>query len=99
MNQDSIAEVGIDEDGQLYVRPSVTSFEYIYRTATEVNWDASKRRLSGPKPREWTYVDWFKQIVMAAADEYGTALKLTSDTEWSNVPAPLQAQIASFAHD
>ena len=76
MAQDDIAEVGIDVVGRLYVRPISTFFDYIYRAAMEVSWDAATRRLLSPKPREWTYLDWFKQTVAAAADEYGTVLRV-----------------------
>jgi hypothetical protein len=97
MLKDTIAEIGIDDAGRLYVRPASRSFEHVYRAAMEVYWDASNGWLFSPKPREWTYVDGFKQIVAAAADEYGTALNVTSDTAWSNVPTSLQAQIESLA--
>lgn len=97
MTEESIAEVGIDDEARLYVRPATASFDYIYRAAMEVNWDASTRRLFSPKPREWTYLDWFKQIIAAAADEYGTALRLTSDTGWTKIPASLRAEIEGFA--
>jgi len=39
MVEDEIAEVGIDHDGRLYVRPTGHSFPYIYRAAKEVSWD------------------------------------------------------------
>ncbi len=97
MMQDTIQEVGIDEEGRLYVRPFRSSFEHIGRAAMEVNWDAPNRRLFGPKPREWRYVDWFKQIVAAPADEYGTTLSLTADTIWSNVPSALRAEIEAVS--
>jgi hypothetical protein len=93
MREDTIAEVGIDEEGRLYVRPCSDSFEHTWRAAMEVSWDASKHRLFGPKPRDWSYVDWFKQIVAAAADECGARLKLTSETAWLNVPASLRTEI------
>lgn len=96
MAQDTIEEVGIDKEGRLYVRPSTLSFEYIWRAAMEVNWDGSKRRLFGPKPREWTYVDWFKQIVAAAADEHGTTLRLSADTKWSNIPSAVRVEIEAL---
>ncbi len=93
MTEDAISEVGIDSEGRLYVRPSSVSFEYIYRAAMEVNWDAKERRLFSPRPREWTYADWFRQIVAAAADEYGIRLKLTIETTWSNIAEPLKNEI------
>ncbi|WP_162806807.1 hypothetical protein [Sphingosinicella terrae] len=96
MNTDTIAEVGIDEEGRLYVRPSTHAFQQIWRAAMEVNWDESERRLFGPRPREWSYVDWFRQIVAAPADEYGTRLSLTPETAWTNVPASLRAEIEAL---
>ena len=72
MTDDTIAEVGIDEEGRLYVRPSTQSFEHIWRAAMQVNWDVAQHRLFGPRPREWSYVDWFRKIVAALADEYDT---------------------------
>lgn len=97
MQDETIAEVGVDEEGRLYVRPSAMSFDYIYRAAMEVHWDAVERRLFSPKPREWTYTQWFAQIVAAAADEYGVCLKVTPTTVWSNVPDQLRSAIAESA--
>ena len=94
--EDAIAEVGIDGEGRLYLRPCSMSFDHIWRAAMEVNWDASKRWLFGPKPREWTYADWFKQIVAAAADEYGARLRVTSETAWSNIPTALRNEIEAL---
>jgi hypothetical protein len=96
MREDSIAQVGIDGDGRLFVKPTSMSFHYIYRAGMEAGWDASERRLFGAKPREWTYLDWFKQIVAAAADEYRTRLRLTPDTVWSDIPPALRAEISSL---
>jgi len=96
MTDETIAEVGIDAEGRLYVRPSQRSFEHIWRAAMQVNWDESEHRLFGPKPGEWSYADWFRQIVAAPADEYGTRLSLTSETVWSNVPAFVRAEIEAL---
>lgn len=93
MTEDSIAEVGIDDEGRLYVRPFEASFDLVYRAAMEVSWEGAKRWLLSPKPREWSYLDWFKQITEAAADEYGIRLRLTPATVWTNVPLPLRSEI------
>lgn len=95
--QDTIVEVGIDEEGRLYVRPSTLSFDLIYRAGMEVKWDGEKHRLFGSKPRDWTYADWFKQINVATTNEYDTVLCLTTETEWSNVPASVRAEIDAVA--
>jgi hypothetical protein len=36
MNDEPLSEVGIDEQGSLYLRPSHSSFEYIYRAGKEI---------------------------------------------------------------
>jgi hypothetical protein len=61
----------------------------------QVYWDEPRKRLFSPKPREWSYVDWFNQVVWAAADEYGTWLRLTPKTAWTNVPDSVRAAIIS----
>ena len=97
MSEDIIAEVGIDDVGRLYVRPASMSFEHVWRAAGEVNWDSSTSRLVGPKQREWTYADWFRQIVAVVADEYGAQLRLVPETVWSNVPDALRTEINSVS--
>ena len=61
----------------------------------QVYWDEEQWRLFSPKPKDWTYVDWFSQIIWAAADEYGTWLRLSPDTVWSDVSDELRAGIQS----
>jgi hypothetical protein len=93
MTIDKIAEVRIDGDGKLSVRPQVCVFPYIYRAAMEVQWDPDNRTLFSPKPSEWSYLHWFRQIVAAAADEYGVRLVITPQTTWSDVPDALRTEI------
>jgi hypothetical protein len=90
---DEIVEVRIDADGKLLVRPQVRTFPYIYRAAMQVGWDPDNRTLFSPKPREWSYLQWFRQIVAAASDEYGVRLVITPQTAWSDVPDALRAEI------
>ncbi len=92
MNIDEITEVGIAEDGSLYVTPASARFPLIYREAMEVGWDVSARRLTTPKPREWSYVDWFRQIIRAARAQ-GVDLQLTRATKWTNVPCVLRREM------
>jgi hypothetical protein len=93
-----IAEVGIDDERRVFVRPASGDFEYVYRAAMEVYWDRTLRRLSHPRrPRTWTAVQWFEQIIAAVADEYGVKLKLTSDTVWTGVHLDIQSGIETVA--
>ena len=90
---DNISEVGIDDKQRLYVRPEKQTFEYIYRAAAEVGWDNKENFLFSPKPREWTYFEWYRQIIMATKGEYGCQLVLKDKTQWTNIPNELKDQI------
>lgn len=93
MTRDEITDVEIDGEGRLHIRPLKEDLPHIWRAAMEVHWDPASRTLYGPKPREWTYPMWFRQIVAAAADEYGVKLSLSATTRWSNVPSDLRNEI------
>ena len=90
--EDLISEIGIDEDGRLYVKPSTQAFPMIYREAMEVHWSSEQRYLYGAMPRQWSYLDWFYQILRAASEQ-GCKLVLGPDVSWINVPVELQQQI------
>jgi hypothetical protein len=92
---DSIAEVGIDEQERIYVRPSVATFPFIYREAIEVHWEPVRHYLYSPKPREWTYLKWFQHVIHAAALQ-SSDLRLTPSTVWTNVPEELRAEIQGW---
>lgn len=91
----SILEIGIDAAGSLYVKPDGATFPMVYRAAMQVGWDAAHERLFSPKPVEWTYRQWFKQIVGAVFEEYGVKLCLAADTVWTNVPDAVRDEIRS----
>ena len=90
---DTITEIGIDNQERLNVRPQKQTFEYIYRAAAEVGWDSKEKILVSPKPREWSYFDWYRHILDIAKDEYGCKLHLTDQTKWTNIPDELRQQI------
>jgi len=93
MQIQAIAEVGIDDERRVFVRPVEGNFEQIYRAAMEVYWDRVTGRLSHPTRRNWSPLQWYRQIIAAMADEYGVHLQLTEKTVWSNVPSDLRAEI------
>src|SRR4051812_45591496 len=92
MTTDSIAEVGIDEQERLYIRPDTATFPFIYREAVEVHWEPNRHHLHSPKPREWTYLQCFQHIISAAALQ-SYELRITPSTAWNNSPAELSAEI------
>jgi hypothetical protein len=91
--EEQIIEVGIDHDGKLYIRPREQTFPYIYRAAMDVRWDPNRGVLFAPKPREWSYLDWFRHILAAVGDEYGVRLRIGTTTVWSDVPDLLRSLI------
>ena len=93
MDSDAIAEITIDSAGRLCVTPGSAEFPLIYRAAMEVHWDQKGRFLYSPRPREWSYPQWFHQIVAAARGEYGCALSITPQTRWNNIDANLKEAI------
>lgn len=97
--KDKISKVEIDDSGKLHLTPEKTKFSLIYRTATEVHWDNNKKTLYSPKPREWSYFDWFLHIIGVAKTECWTELRLTDETEWINIPDELKNKITQAQHN
>ena len=90
MRNDVISEIGIDKEQRLYIKPLNEVFPFIYREAMEVCWDDNKRVLLSPKPREWSYENWYVQI-MSATIRQGVVLTLSERTIWQNIPENLRA--------
>ncbi|RYE59105.1 MAG: hypothetical protein EOP48_01985 [Sphingobacteriales bacterium] len=93
IDKDNIKEVGIDEKERLFIKPEKATFPLIYRTATEVHWDDKDKFLYSPKPNDWTYLDWYKQIIGVVETECNYKLKLTNTTIWTNISNDLRKQI------
>lgn len=93
MKLDNIKEIGIDINERLFIRPETEHFALIYRTATEVHWDNNECFLYSPKPREWTYFDWYKHIIEVVETECNCKLSITKQTIWTNIPAELRKEI------
>ena len=93
MITDNIFEIGIDALERLFIKPEKEKFALIYRTATEVHWDSKNNFLYSPKPREWSYFDWYKQITGVVENECSCTLLLNDKTQWTNIPDNLKKQI------
>lgn len=92
MTTDNIEAIGINEAGQLFIKPEKECFALIWRSAAEVHWNDKNQYLFSPKPREWSYFDWYKHIVDVVNDEYGCTLIRTTNSVWINVPKSIQEQ-------
>lgn len=96
MEHDQIIEVGIDSKERLYVKPAKMKSPYMYREAVEVNWSESNSCLYSPKPRSWTYLEWYIHI-LGAAKLQACELHLTDKTIWNNVSTQLKNEILNSA--
>lgn len=90
MMNDNISEIGIDNLERLYIVPEKKEFSMIWRSAAEVHWDTDKKFLFSPKPREWSYYQWYCHVIDIVRVEYGCQLLLTINTKWINVPDQLR---------
>lgn len=93
MKFDNIKEIGIDINERLFIRPETEEFALIYRTATEVHWDNNECFLYSPKPREWTYFDWYRHIIGVVETECNCKLSITEQTIWTNIHTELRKKI------
>ena len=98
MKTDTIEEIGIDASGRLYVKPATQNFHMIWRSGAEVHWDVENQSLYSPKPREWSFLDWYKHILAVAkeGDGGGCILRITASIVWTNIPVELKSQILSL---
>ncbi|MEO7456863.1 MAG: hypothetical protein ABIY52_11425 [Gemmatimonadaceae bacterium] len=90
-----VAEISIDDNGRLLIRPREfdASFPFVLRAAAEVNWDAASASFECPKPREWTYLQWFQRARSVVRSELGHELQVNDRTTWTNIPDALREAI------
>lgn len=84
-----IEEIGLDDQGYLFVRPSAASadeFAYIDRAAMGIRWNTRLRALHAYEPARWTTTDLYRQVIAAVLDEYGIQLRPTPGTLLSRIP-------------
>ena len=88
MDRDDISEIGIDNQGRLFVKPASRTFAYIYREAMEIHWDAAGRYLYAPAPASArnASLDWWYRRILAAAQEQGCELQFCPQTRLENCP-------------
>ena len=57
-----------------------------------MHWDNENHFLYSPKPKNWTYVDWYKYIIIVAED-CNCKLIITEKTKWKNISEKLKTEI------
>jgi hypothetical protein len=97
MRKIEVADISIDEDGRLRIRPRQAEeiFQYVYRAAAEIHRDGDQACFATPKPREWSYLQWFQYARVVIRSELGRDFELNGRTTWANIPDVLRAEISS----
>lgn len=98
MEIEEISKVEVLDNEEMYVvlaSGGKPMYQHIYREAAEVYWDNDIKGFKAPPPRKWSYSDWYHQIVSVAASGLGITLKLSSKTNWVNVPTKTKAEICA----
>ncbi len=95
MRKDKILEISIDAKGRLLVKPEKEAFSLIYRTASEIHWNADSKVLYTPKPREWSYADWYEHLIQTI-EETGCVLTVSEYTKFVNVQKQIEYSIKQF---
>jgi uncharacterized protein YllA (UPF0747 family) len=93
MKNEAIAEIGIDAERQLYVRPTAATFPHIYRAGVQIHWDDKRAALITPAPQNVSYSDWFARLILAVFDEYDTLLVLKPETVFTDIPNAVRDDI------
>ena len=88
-----LATVEIDSKGRMRLYPVEAAYDFIYRAAAGVDWDKEGRFLHARELGDWTYPEYFGQIVSAVASEYGDVLKTESGTKWIGVSDIIRQEI------
>ncbi len=98
----SIEEIAIGPEGRLFVTPALPpdkDYQFIWRDASSVRWDAGSRCLFVLDIDGFDEVDYFRQIVAAVKNEYGDDLVTWPGTVFNGLPEPVRQRILQYATD
>lgn len=98
MRDELISEVTVDDAGRMLLKPASTLFDDLHTAgAWGFRWDEPTQSLAIPRPKEWTYRDWFEHVVKIIASQYGVHLRVGAQTQWTAVPLPVREEIEDVA--
>src|SRR6476619_6465963 len=92
-----ICEVLIHDSLGLCIIPKPPSdYRFVYRAAQSACWSNESRMLYLRPIEGWAYLDVFKCIVGAVAEEYSDRLFVNGETVWTRIPASVRANIEAL---
>ena len=90
MNTILIAEIRLENDSKLIVKPVTGAFPYIYRAGLSVYWDDAGQYLYTDLFQGQSLPGGFKRLAKAAQEEYNIILKITDRTVWEGIPTAVR---------
>ena len=93
MKRLEIEQVGIMNNGCLFVKPRLTSnddsekFEFVYRAGKGVYWDKGQNffHAAAKSNQEATNLKWLETILNAVSEELGRSLEISENTSWTGI--------------
>ena len=101
MEKVPIRKIAVLPDGRLAVYPESISdwYEYIYREASGVYWDKENGCFHSTIPREWSYKQWYRQIVSVVGKGLGVRLYITNQTTYAPKDDKFRSDMAAANDD
>jgi hypothetical protein len=96
MREIPIKVIQIDAAGYLRVYPDLPpaeAFDFIWRSATGVRWNAVGRFLTSVEQDHSKHAEWFRRVLDAVRSEYACELTTSSETQWANVPDDVRSNM------
>lgn len=101
MKIEIISKIEIAKNGEMFIvlaSGGKSHYHMIYREAAEVYWDEVRKGFKTPKPRQWTYKEWFEHVIKVAAN-CSIFLELSNKTRFINVPLSVIQEIKKAPND
>jgi hypothetical protein len=95
MQRCAVSRIEVEPSGRLLVAPSGEGgrYEYVYREANGLRWDAHARAFYAYEPSKWAAGELVLHIASTLRQAIGVELYLAENTEWVNVPSPVRHEI------
>ena len=89
MDTETISRIEVLDTGELFLgleSKGRGGYQFVYREAAGVYWDADRSGFKSTPMREWSCSKWFIHIVGVAQSGLGLKLVLGDNVAWSKVP-------------
>ena len=89
MLHETVNRVAVLETGELFLGLAShrnSSYQYVYREAAGVYWDAERAGFKSTPMEKWSSQIWFKHIVSVVNSGLGVSLTLGELVAWENIP-------------